>query len=511
MPLKRLNFSPGIDTTLTPTANSGGWTASNLVRWREGRVEPLGGWAHITNQQPAGVCRALHYWTDLTGTPRIGFGTNQRLYYEQDGNILDITPSGMVAGKISSGNAPYSLLVFSLDNFGQVLLAMPSGQSLFAWTPGSPGAAVPVTTAPAVNQGMFVLQPQRIVMAYGCTPVSGGVANPLLVRWSDQEDYTVWVAATTNQAGSFPLSRGNRIVGGLQVPGYAMLWTDLDAWMVQYIGYPLIFSFTQAGSNCGLIAQKAACVLGGVPYWMSDHGFFRMGAGGPEQLPCPVWDIVFKDLDVANQDKCLAATNYHYSEVCFFFPSLSGGTGEIDSYVKVNIQEGEWDYGSYSEPGIPNPLARTAWTDQNQPGDPISVDLRGILQQQESGLTMDGSGAVPASIRSGFLDIAEGEQIMVMDQFVPDFKWGSADAALDLTMYFRNWPGDTPTKLGPFRVTPTTEQITLRLPTQLAVGGTNVTSYPAPRCREVALQIDNAKGWWRLGSPRARVFDAGRL
>ncbi len=280
--------------------------------------------------------------------------------------------------------------------------------------------------------------------------------------------------------------------------------------MVSYIGFPLVFSFTQVGSNCGLIGQKAATVLGGVPFWMSDHGFFTLSGQGPTQLPCPVWDSVYKDLDTANQDKCFAAPNYHFSEAMFYFPSLSGGTGEIDSYVKVNLQEGEWDFGPNGGPGIPNPMSRTAWTDQNQPGDPVSVDLGGLLQQAESGFTMDNAGIIPASFRTGFQDISDGGQLMCVDRFVPDFKWLGPNPSLSLTIFFREWPGDTPTTMGPFTIKPSTEKITLRLPKQLTTGTTNYTTWAAPRAREVALQLDNTgNGWWRMGACRAHIFPAG--
>lgn len=471
----------------------------------------MGGWAHICPEPVVGTCRALHYWSDLSGVARFALGTNERLYLEQSGALTDITPNGFTPGTISSGATPFSLVVWSIDNFGQNLVATASGQGLFTWIPGQAGPAAQIATAPSHNQGLFVHAAQQIVMAYGCTPIAGGAGDPMLVRWSTQSDDTDWLASTTNQAGSYRLPRGNRIIAGLQMPNFALLWTDLDLWMVTYIGFPLVFSFTQIGSNCGIIAQHAVVVAGGVPYWSSDHGFFRLAGGGAEQIPCPVWDIFFKDLSAANADKCLAGLNYHYSEVYFWFPSASGGSGEIDSYVKINIQEGEWDYGGVQDDGTPNPMARTAWTDYNQPGDPIGVDLKGLMQQQEQGFTVDGGIAVPAMIRSGFADVSDGEDILNIDVFIPDFKWSGADAALDFTMFYRAYPGTAETELGPFRITPQTEQMTLVLPRQLTIGTTNFTTWGGPRCREMAFQLTNVRGWWRLGACRWRGTKSGKL
>lgn len=511
---KRLQFRPGINLELSQSANRGGWSSSNLIRWRYGMPEVNGGWQPLSSTPVVGVCRGLHFWRDLSSVARFAAGTTQRLYlYDPTtGAQSDITPLAYTVGKISSGATPYSLGIWSLDNFGQNLIANPSGQTIFQWVPGSVGPAAPLLNAPAKNQGIFVAMQQQILMAFGCTPLAGGNPDPMLIRWTTQSDDTVWVADPTNQAGSFRLTRGNRIIGGMQVPNFGLIWTDLDVWMIQYIQFPLVFSFTQIGSNCGLIGQKAAVVLGGIVYWMSDHGFFRMGGGGPEQIPCPVWDAVFKDLDTVNQDKCFAAANYHYSEVIFYYPSLSGGTGEVDSFVKMNVQEGEWDTGLNGGAGVPNAMARTAWTDQNQPGSPISVDLMGTLQQADQGFNAGvGQGVVPASITSGFMDIADGDQIMTIDKFIPDFLWKGSTTALNLTMLFREFSGDTITTLGPFAINPSTEFVTLRLPRQIRVGGQNIVSFAAPRGREVAIKLDAVSGWWRMGAPRVNTFTSGKL
>lgn len=631
MPLQRFQRKPGINVELSPSLNSEGWSSGNLIRWRNGLPQALLGFIAYCSGIVNGVARALHYWSDLTANEWLAVGSNSKLYLVYSGALIDITPSsGFTPGSVSDGGTPFALLIWSLDNFGQDLIAVPSGQGVFTWTPPTPspaslilsagtliggavaaslapwnsisnggftitingqqtvvqglnfqaatsptaiantiqaalGAAATVSVVteatgdwqftiqsafdsdgslsyatpppagiqdistligwtsatassltngngpPAQNNGALVLDQIQIILAWGCTPIGATSADPMLLRWCSASDYTDWIASVTNTAGSYRIPHGSRIIGGLQVPGMALIWTDIGLWVVTYIGFPLVFSINPIGANCGLIGQKAAEVLGQTVYWMSDHGFFNLTGSGPQQMPCPVWDIVFNNLDDPNQNKCACGTNYHYSEVWWFYPSKSGGSGEIDSYVKVNIQEGEWDYGAATLDS-PNIYARTASTDQNAPGPPISVDLNGVLQQADQGYTQGANGpAMPATITSGYGAIAEGDQQMIVKKLLPDFLWEGDNPSLELTALFRAFPGDQPTSVGPFTVTPSTEYITLSSPQTVTIGGVEVTANVFPRGREMALQIANISGWWRLGNLRIDAAPAGKI
>jgi Protein of unknown function (DUF3383) len=637
-----LRYTATVDVEKTPSLNKQGLSASSLVRFRQSLVEALLGWKAICNQAVEGIARAIHFWTDLSSISRFAIGTNTNLYLFPQAStptdpLINITPvSGYTPGSASSGAMTYSLQIWSLDNFGEDLIAVPSGQGIFIWRPeqgntpaalittnavltggevspnltpwqaitdggfsiaiggtlenysgldfsavagindiqsiiqaavGSPatvGAQVlvdgnwqftltssnaslsyanapsggatdisallgwtsstaeslsPGGAPPAHNQGMLVLDQIQIILCYGCTPVgSTGDLDPMLTRWCDQSNYQDWTASTTNQAGSYRLPHGSRIVGGLQVPGMALLWTDVGLWAVQYIGFPLVFSDQSIGQNCGLIAQKAAVVLGQIVYWMSDHGFFVLSGGGPQQIPCSVWDIVYKNLDDANRDKCIAGTDYHYSEVWWFYPSANGNTGEIDSYVKVNIESNSWDYGPATPntnpvlPGTPNQFSRTAWTDQNQPGTPVNIDLGGLLQQMDQGFTANGDPIIGGYVQSGYSTIAEGDQDMSVSQFIPDFMWGSPDSEIELSLLFRSFPSDEPTIIGPFTITSTTEYVSTRTARVITMpDGTEFTGYPNVRAREVAVEISTISGWYRWGNPRLRARPSGKM
>lgn len=606
MPEIKLVFHGGVDLELSKLTNKSGWSASNLIRFREGMPEKIGGWTAVS-QALIGLCRALHFWSDLTGVTRLAVGTTTSLLLAPGGSQLpfsqniDITPAGFVPGLASSGAKPFGLLIWSLDNFGQNLIAIPSGGPIYVWAPPTTSAvAEKVTQGPASNQGGFVAADLQMLIAYGCSAVSGGgdiaaaqiptsgtdltltsasvtitptgvvvltfgqetavralfvtgtddagntvsenlavpanvpgtvksvqkfhtitkatpsgggwsasaklgidtiVVDPMIVRWCDQSDYTVWIATTTNQAGSFRLPRGNRIIAGIQGPSVGFIWTDFSLWSMQYIGFPLVFSFRELGENCGLIAQKAFAIVGSAVYWMSDHGFFRVAGGGVEQIPCTVWDFVFKDIDEKNQDKCFCALNYHFSEIGFFFPSISGATGEIDSYVKFNTTENLWDCGR---------LVRTAWIDSNRPGPPLGVDHDGIIQQHDTSVDANGKPMTGVFVQSGFTDLSDGNQIMLANRLIPDFVWGESDAnaEIEISFLYRNFPGDTVSIAGPFIVTQQTEFATLT--SLLADGQTPAIGI---RAREVAIKIASNKlgVFWRNGTNRVRTQADGKL
>jgi len=538
----RLDFQPGVDVERTPTTMRGGWVDSNLVRVREGKYEKHLGWQRIINTPVQGRARGIHYWTDLQAIPWLAIGTTQRLYVinlaQLPGGtspvtsplpaftISVITPAGWTGGQENQVSGNYATpLIWSLDNFGQDLLAWPSGGGFYYWQPPAtnPAAgfapALPVTYTgppppggfsggpPAYNIGGFVAMPQQIVFAYGCTSSTAAVGekpNPLQIRWSDQQDFTSWFPTTTNQAGGYIIPRGSRIIGGLSSILGNFFWSDLDFWSAQYSGLPFVFGFQNIGPNTGLLARNAAVATGNAIFWASDHGFFLFGGGGPQPIPCTLWDQFYNNIVHAQQEKVVAGTDQHHNEVYFFFPSIAGnGTNsnsnaEIDSYLKYNFVENVWDFGS-ATPEMANLLSRTCWTDQNRPGGPFSVDLNGLIQQSDIGVDADGVAMAGVSLTSGYYDVDEGQGIMFVDQLLPDFLWNQstvANPSLQMTLLFRNWPGDTPTVKGPFKITPETKYVTCRC-----------------RGREVAVKIecDSPGTWFRMGTPRLRAARDGRI
>ncbi len=256
-----------------------------------------------------------------------------------------------------------------------------------------------------------------------------------------------------------------------------------------YQGLPFVFGFNKIGEGCGLIGQHAACIMRGIVYWMNTGNFFALSSAGATPLPCSVWDFVFQDLDEANQHKCIAAPNSAFDEIAFYFPSLSGGTGEIDSFVKYNIDESGWDFGR---------LSRTAWIDQTVLGQPIGTTPQGLIFQHET--SNDGDGQpIDWYFQTGYFVIAEGQDFSFVDWFFPDMKFGkygqAQNATVMVTFYVVDYPNATPRTYGPYNMNQGTTFINTRL-----------------RGRQISVKFEgNDIGTFaRLGLMRFRMASDGR-
>ena len=221
---------------------------------------------------------------------------------------------------IAGTGTPINALDWSLDNWGETLIANPLDGPIYAWTPNAgQTTATVIPEAPPVNSGAFVAMPQRQIVAYGSTFT--GIIDPLLVRWCDVENYNSWIGTLTNQAGSYRIPKGSRIVQAIQGPQQGLLWTDLGIWAMQYVGLPYVYQFNELGNGCGLIGRKAAASVNGVVYWMGPSQFYRLSGGGVEPIRCPVWDVVFQELDTENLDAIRVAPNSRFGEIAWHFPT----------------------------------------------------------------------------------------------------------------------------------------------------------------------------------------------
>jgi hypothetical protein len=283
----------------------------------------------------------------------------------------------------------------------------------------------------------------------------------------------------------------------MQGPQQGLIWTDLDLWAMQYVGPPLVYGFNKIGSNCGLIAPKAATQLSNMTYWMSQKQFFMLSANGAQSIPCPVWDVVFENLNTTYVNNIRAAANTSFNEIWWFYPSVNSTSGENDSYVKFNTVLQTWDYGL---------LGRTAWIDQSVLGQPIAAGPDNILYQHETGNSAAG-GTMNSYFTTGYFSMMEGDQQVFVDQVWPDMKWntysGSAQpATVYLTINSVNYPGDTPISYGPYPITQQTEYLSVRVRGRLfsfTIGSTDDQGV-----------IVGGEQFWRLGKIRYRLAPDGK-
>lgn len=448
--------------------------------------------------------------TAIPTTASINSGNSRYLYYYGDGPLPTGTgygAGGYGAGGYGTGVTPTSAIGttittsdWSLDHWGEILIACPtsvspstdpsspSGGAIYTWSPLlNQQIATPISQAPSSNAGIFVAMPQRQIVAWGST--FNGIQDPLLIRWCDVENYEVWAGQVINQAGSYRIPKGSRIIGAIQGPQQGLIWTDLAVWSMQYVGQPYIYQFNELGTGCGLIASKAATSIGGAVFWMGPSQFYMLAGNGVQPVLCPIWDVIFQDLDQTNLHKIRVAPNSQFNEVTWYYPTMSNG-GEVNAYVKYNIGLNQWDFGS---------LSRTAWINQSVLGPPIGTTAGGIIYQHETSYNA-GDQAMNSSFQTGYFALSEGDMMTYIDQFWPDAKWGTfngtTNANLQLTFFVTNYPGDTPTTYGPYTVTQATQYIVPRFRGRLV---------------SIKVESNDFNSFWRMGAMRYRYQPDGKF
>jgi hypothetical protein len=396
-------------------------------------------------------------------------------------------PPGVYDQTTGTTVAPLPVSDWSLDNWGGFLVANPIKSGIFYYDPlgGSDHANV-IPNAPLVNEGCFVAMPERQVIAYGTT--FNGIQDPLLVRWTDIGNFTNWVATVSNQAGSFRIPKGSKIVGAMQGPQQGLLWTDTHLWSMQYINLPLVYSFNEIGSGCGLIGHKAMGTLAGVVYWMSQSQFYMLAGGGVQSIPCPVWDVIFQDIDEDYLGNIRCAPNSRFGEISWYYPT-NGSNGVPTKYVKYNTLLQQWDFGT---------LTRTAWIDQGVFGPPIGAGGDSVIYQHET--SQDANGfPMNSYVQTGYFALNEGDNMTFIDQVWPDMKWGyyggSNNATVQITFYAADYPGQTPKVYGPYSISQSTQYISPRI-----------------RARLISIKIsgDQIATFWRMGNIRYRLQPDGK-
>ena len=425
-----------------------------------------------------GSARYVYYISYGPLPANSGYGVNG---YGTGGYGSGLTPSAAVGTNITATD-------WTLDNWGDTLIACPVSGPIYQWSPqvNLPTLQV-ISQAPVANDGVFVAMPQRQIVAWGST--FNGIQDPLLIRWCDINNYTVWAAQLQNQAGSYRLPKGSKIVGCIQAPQQGLVWTDLALWAMQYVGQPNIYQFNELGTGCGLIGRKAAANLNGVTYWMGQNQFYTFSSSGVAPLVCPIWDVIYQQIDATNANKIRIAVNSYFNEVTWYYPTQSSG-GEIAAYAKYNTVLQQWDYGS---------LARTAWINQSVLGPPIGTDPTGLIYQHETSNDADGQ-AMTSSFQTGYFTLQDGDMQTFIDQVWPDFKWGDFNgvqaATLQLTFYVVDYPGQTPRVYGPYSMTQATTYLTPRLRGRLV---------------SIKVQSSDVGSFWRMGAMRYRLMPDGKF
>ena len=402
----------------------------------------------------------------------------------------------------SSGVSLYSR-VWQFDTFGEILIAQIVDGAIYEWSPttGTGTRATAISNAPTKSKYALVSTPDRHLVCFGTESTIGtsSTQDPMLVRFSSQEDRNQFAESVTNTAGAQRLTDGSAIITAVRSRGQILIWTDTSLHGQQYVGPPFTFGFQQLGANCGCVGPHVAVDVNGVAYWMSTEAFYVFD-GTVKKLPCTVQDYVFKDIEFAQGTKFHAGVNTQFNEVTWWY--CSEGEDYIDRFVTYNYLENVWSVGS---------LSRTAWQDIGTFQKPIATDYdpsstqstistiygltagRSQLYNQEDGYNGNGA-AIESFITSGYFDIGDGDQMVFMSRFIPDFKNQLGDLTVRLRL--RAYPQATavPSTLDPYTVTPTTQKIDTRA-----------------RGRQISLTIesDAVDTNWRYGTMRVDIQPDG--
>jgi hypothetical protein len=451
-------------------------------------------------------------------TPAYGWGT-------------DTWSAGAWGEESSVTNVTLDPGSWSLDNYGQLLVATVRNGATYTWNPATAGAldirAAIVSGAPTTSLMSLVSDRDRHLFLMGTETTIGSPStqNKMFIRFSNQEDINVWNPTATNTAGTFLLDQGNEIITAVQGKDYVLVLTDQAAYQIQFVGPPFTFSIRQVGSNCGCLGQHAAVFAQGAVFWMGFGGGFFMYDGTVKQLPSLVEDFVFTTQGDAlgiNYNANQIAYGYHnslYNEVGWYY--AASGSQQINRNVVFNFLEQTWTTGS---------LARTSYNDAQTFALPYATQftvntipsfptINGATNTygsskywaHETGVNeVDANGvstAITSYIQSGDYDLdvqqgmaGDGENIMRVSRFIPDFKNLSGNAKV--TMFFRNYPNQAeqsdsngPLITGPFTCNSTTTFVSTRV-----------------RGRQVSLKIENdaVNQSWRYGTLRLDIQAGGR-
>ena len=397
-----------------------------------------------------------------------------------------------------------SARIWHFDNFGQVLLMQLVDGELYQWNPSSGVGtrASLVSGAPTKNGYMLVSSPDRHLIALGTETTIGdpSTQDPLFVRFSNQEDINTFVESVTNTAGGQRLSDGNRIQTAVRARGQILILTDTSLHGMQYIGPPYTFGFQQLGSNCGALGPNSAIEVNGLAFWMGHEAFYVFD-GTVKKLPCTVQDYVFDDINLVQSEKVFAALNSDFNEVTWFYCSFT--SDYIDRCVTFNYLENVWSEGT---------LARTSWQDVGSFEKPTASEYfpenteatigtiygltagRSLVYNHEDGVNQADGSAITAFIDSGYFDIGDGDNMILMKRFIPDFK--NQEGNLTVNLLLRAYPQTTasPSSLDPYVITPTTDKVDTRA-----------------RGRQIALKItsDEVDTNWRYGTLRVDIQPDG--
>ena len=485
-----IELPPGQYRNGTILQSMGRWRDASLVRWYDGIMRPVGGWSEFSDGTAAGIVRTAHAFSSVAGSRYVAVGSANALeVFNNDRNVVDITPVGLATGREASetatgygsatygrgrysseyadGTLDFTATVWSLESWGEDLIACNDTDGrIFLWQRDETQKAAVIAGAP-VDCLSICVSDNRFLFAFG----AGG--DQRKVAWSDREDYTTWTPSATNEAGDFDLNSTGAIQAGLSFKGEVVILTDEDAHVARYVGPQLVHEFNQVGMSCGAVGRNAAAVTDAGVFWMGNGGFFVYSGGQVQRIPCDVSGYVFDDIGRFTGAHVSTVRIGKFSEIWWFYTTAAGT--DNTRYVSFNYETGTWATGE---------LARTAGTDQGI--FPYPLILAGDTPfEHEAGTVPAGN---PVFAESGPIALGSGETTFQARRVYTD---EATQGGVTFTFKTKRHPNDTQSTHGPY--TPANP---------MAVRFTG---------RQFTMRVDGDVGEdWRVGVQRVEGEPRGR-
>lgn len=374
----------------------------------------------------------------------------------------------------SASNIVLPLRTWSLEPWGEDLLCCPIGGNIYLWDATNPlDRAAIVAAAPTQNLGISVSPEDRHLIAWGA---DGDLVN---IKWCNQDDFTDWTPGPASTAGERRLLYGSKITAWQRTRSEFLIWTDKGLTTLQYVGAgDFSFALRRIGDSPSPVGVNASVDNKGAVYWMSVGNFYVYN-GRVQEIPCTLERDLFEDFNDVQVCKVFTGINVKFREVWWFYPTESG-SGENDRYVVYNYGENLWYDGT---------IERTTWLDKNIFSNPIATDASGVIYDHEFGANDDGA-ALDSFIKTGDVDVGDGEELMFFDRLIPDLILSGTGS---FTVTSRKYPNGS-TKSKTRTVTSSTEQVRPRL-----------------RGRQMSIQFgtNEIDAFWRMGKIRYGVRPSG--
>ena len=426
-----------LSTTVVVTDAAGGWVNGDFVTFSGATAVgglTLNGEYQITTIGTSATTYSIQSTTAATSTATGGGASVVAAYQINVGMAYEIPLVGWGAGAWGAGtwgigaSSTTQMRIWNQNNFGQDLIFGPNGGNLYIWKAttaltdrgvlisGLSGAS----SVPLFQNLLLISDASRFTFVFGTNDYGGTTLDPMLIRWSNQEDYLEWYPAATNQAGSLRLSHGSRIVAVLQARQEILVYTDSTLYSLQYAGPPVVWGSQLLGDNLSIAGPNAAALASGVAYWMGVDKFYKYD-GRVQTLRCDLRQYVYNDINLSQSSQIFASTNEGFNEVWFFY--CSANSFAIDKYVTYNYAEDVWAYGT---------LGRTAWLDSGLRNYPIAATYSYNIVNHEFGVDDNETGtatAIYAMISTAEFDIDDGDKFGFVRRILPDLTFSGSTAA----------------------------------------------------------------------------------